>query len=97
MPHCSPSSRKRLELELFGDPITKMTSTKPGQFFDSILPVLRRVTNIFLVRPLDVRKPLMQCTDDIPTFIHAQRRLRDIRKVDGILHFQLFDIFDRGH
>ena len=33
IPQCSPNSRRRLEFELFGEPITRMTSTSLDNSF----------------------------------------------------------------
>ena len=94
MPHCSPSSRRRLELELFGDPITRITSTKLGQFLDGILTVLRRVTDVFLMRPFDARNPRCKAADDVPAFIDAERSLCHIRKVAVVFHLQFSTSLD---
>ncbi len=49
------------------------------------------------MRSFDVREPLVQRPHNIPTFIDAQRGLRDIRQIDRVVHLQLFHIFDRRH
>ena len=39
------------------------------QGLDRILTILRGVTDVFLMRPLDVGEPMMQRLDDIAAFI----------------------------
>ena len=48
---------------------------------DRVLPVLRRVADVVLLRTDDARKALLQRLDDGGGVVDRQRRLRDVRKV----------------
>ena len=51
------------------------------QRLDRVLAILGGIANIFLMRPFDIGKPLMQGIDDVSAFIDAQRGLGHIGQV----------------
>ena len=65
--------------------------------FDRILPILGRVANVILARPLNCRKPFAQGGDNPRRVVYRQGGLRHIGQFIGIAHRQRPDIRHRFH
>ncbi len=68
-----------------------------GNVFHRRLAVLRRVTNVLRVRPLDVGEALAQRFDHVRGLVQAQRGLRQIGDAIRIGHVQVVHVFGRIH
>ena len=64
------------------------------ELLDRVLPVLRGVADVVLLRPDDRRVALPQRRDDLDRLVHGQRRLRDEGDPLGILDLQAVDLGD---
>ena len=72
-----------------------MCSSDLGQLPDRLLAVLRRIADVVLGRPDDVREPAFQGADDLLCVVDAQRRLREIRQLPSGLDRQAIDVLGR--
>ncbi len=65
-----------------------------GELLDGVLPVLRGVADVVLLRPDDGRVPAAQGGDDLDRLVHRQRRLRDERDALGVRDLEAVDLGD---
>ena len=65
---------------------------KLGEFLDGILAVLRRITDVFLMRPFDAWESTVQSRHNIPALIDAERSLRHIREMLVVFHLQFLHV-----
>ena len=81
VPRRCASSRSRLLLLLVGLPTTMTTSTCRRQHLDRVLPVLRRVADVLLLRLAHMREAPLHRGQDLGRVVDAQRGLRDHRQL----------------
>jgi hypothetical protein len=67
------------------------------EFLHRVLPVLRRVADVFMPRRRQVRKARAQSGHDLCRVIHRERRLRDEGEPLRIAHGERRDIGDALH
>ena len=91
-PSRSASSRRRLELELFGEPTTSTRSQSRGQFAHGVLAVLGGVADVVVLRSLHRRELRLERGDDVAGVVHRQRGLGGVGHVVGLVDLERRDV-----
>ena len=87
-PAARASSRRRLLFELVGLPTTITTSTVRRQHLDRVLPVLRGVADVLLLRLAHAREAALHRREDLGRVVDRQRGLRHHRELLGLRDLQ---------
>ena len=77
-PPARATSTRRFEFDELREPITSSRSTSASSLLDRPLPVGGRVTDVLLLRRIDLGKAPAEDADDVEGLVDRQRRLRDV-------------------